>query len=344
MNIEENVMAVADTKPKISTDEVNHWLQRYYSLNGRLESLPGDRDLNFKLINDNDEKFVCKIGDVSEGINVLSAQNALMAYLNQCNFPAIPNVVISNEGESLINVTADDGDTYVLRVLTYIPGKPMAEFSPYSYELIRDFGRTMGLLDRALSGFDHPSFHYHFNWDLDKAVNVVEKYHLLISNKEVAKHVRQNLLDFKNSVEPHFDTLRKSVIHNDANDYNILVNGNRVTGIIDFGDVIYSYSICDLAIATAYAVLEAEDILRVITEMAIGYNETMTIENDELIVLFPMIRMRLAVSACMSAYQVSLRPDDDYLVISQEPIRNTLPSLMLLDVLEVEQHLREALS
>jgi hypothetical protein len=78
--------------------------------------------------------------------------------------------------------------------------------------------------------------------------------------------------------------------------------------------------------------------------MAIGYNETMTIENDELIVLFPMIRMRLAVSACMSAYQVSLRPDDDYLVISQEPIRNTLPSLMLLDVLEVEQHLREALS
>ena len=53
---------------------------------------------------------------------------------------------------------------------------------------------------------------------------------------------------------------RARAIHGDLNDYNVLVGGDgdvesrdqRVTGIVDFGDMVHSYRVGDLAIAIAY--------------------------------------------------------------------------------------------
>ena len=52
---------------------------------------------------------------------------------------------------------------------------------------------------------------------------------------------------------------RARAIHDDLNDYNVLVAGSvasadgaRVTGIVDFGDMVHSYRVADLAIAGAY--------------------------------------------------------------------------------------------
>lgn len=50
------------------------------------------------------------------------------------------------------------------------------------------------------------------------------------------------------------------MIHNDANDYNIVVQGSALTerrlGLIDWGDVVMSNTVCDLAIALTYALLD----------------------------------------------------------------------------------------
>lgn len=337
-------MAGVDQKPKIPMDTVHQWLQEHYSLAGSFEPLPGERDLNFKLSTEGGETFVCKICNSSEDLEFLSAQNEVMAYLNRRDLSAIPDVLTSSQAKTLVTVQADDGRFYVLRVLTYIPGQTLVKCAPYSFELIRDFGYTMGRLTRALVGFDHPAFHYDFYWDLAKSGAMVEKYRDLISDPRLRENVDRIYQDFKTIVEPRLDKLSKSVIHNDANDHNILAEADKVTGIIDFGDMVYSCTICDLAIATAYAVLEADDILRVITEMTVGYSEAMPIEDEELTVLFPMMRMRLCVSACIAAHQMSLRPDDAYLAISQEPIRKTLPKLLVLEADAVEDLSKKVLS
>ena len=51
---------------------------------------------------------------------------------------------------------------------------------------------------------------------------------------------------------------RKSVIHGDANDYNILVKGSTVAGLIDFGDMHYTHLINNLAINLAYMMMGKE--------------------------------------------------------------------------------------
>jgi Ser/Thr protein kinase RdoA (MazF antagonist) len=271
----------------------------------------------------------------------LRAQNAVISHLQQWDLAAIPNVMISNQGESLMPF---QGQPYIGRVLTYIPGRVMAKHASYSGDLIRDLGRTVGRLNQALAGYDHPAFHYQFDWDLAHSVEVVERYRDLISDPLLRDGVDQIYRDFKNIAAPRFDQLAKSVIHNDANDYNVLAEGDNITGLIDFGDMVYTNTICDLAIAMAYAALGVDDVLAMIKEMVIGYNEFMPIEEVELTVLFPMMRMRLAVSACMAAHQMRLRPDDPYLSISQEPIRKTLPRLLALDVNDVHHLLQEILA
>jgi Ser/Thr protein kinase RdoA (MazF antagonist) len=117
-----------------------------------------------------------------------------------------------------------------------------------------------------------------------------------------------------------------------------------VSGLIDFGDMVYTHAISDLAVAMAYACLGVEDVPGMMMEMARGYHQHQPITDEELAVLFPLMRMRLALSACMAAYQMRLRPDDPYLSISQEPIRKSLPKLLALDPVNVHTQLIGALA
>ena len=49
------------------------------------------------------------------------------------------------------------------------------------------------------------------------------------------------------------------MVHNDANDYNIIVNYDylnpKVISLIDYGDAIYTQIINDLAITCSYAIM-----------------------------------------------------------------------------------------
>jgi Ser/Thr protein kinase RdoA (MazF antagonist) len=124
------------------------------------------------------------------------------------------------------------------------------------------------------------------------------------------------------------DHLRKSVIHGDANDYNVLVEGNKVVGLIDFGDIVYSYTVGDLAIAVAYVVLGKSDPYAAAAPVIEGYVREFSLTKDELDALWPLVRLRLCMSVAIAAYQQAQQPENEYLGISQKLIAQTLPRLM----------------
>lgn len=337
-------MPPVSTKPVLTEDAILAWLNADYALTGDIELLPGESDLNAKLTTDAGDTYVCKVSDGSDNVALLHAQNEVMNRLEQRDIVAAPRVLTSIRGESLVTLQTNGGARLAGRVLTYVPGTVLAKCAPYSNRLIRDLGRTLGRLNEALAGYDHPAFHYKSDWDLARAANAVERYRDLINDPETRSSVDQCYRDFNDIAAPRFSDLRQSVIHNDANDYNVLADGETVTGLIDFGDTVYTYTICDLAIAAAYVVLGASDTLQAIRELAIGYHEIAPLADDELAVLLPLARLRLAVSACMAAHQIRLRPDDPYLSISQQPIRDTLPHLLALDANDIYDTLKEALA
>ena len=271
------------------------------------QRLPSERDLNFLLTDDSGQQFVLKIANVSESRVFLEAQNAVLDYLSQR--VSFCQRVIGEMAEF---------QGHFVRVVTYLPGVPLADINPHTPGLLHDFGQKLGQLAHALADFDHPAVHRDFYWDLANGNRIIDEYASLIENTDLRDLV------LKCRFEPATE-LRRSVIHGDANDYNVLVDSESMTisGLIDFGDMVYSYTVGDLAIAIAYVVLGEGDPRDVIA----GYRSEFGMLDEEREALWPLVRLRLAMSVCIAAHQMRQQPDNEYLGISQKAIEKTLPRI-----------------
>ena len=227
-------------------------------------------------------------------------------------------------GEETVPVQAQDGATHLVRLVHYLPGVPLAEVKPQPSALLRDLGRKLGELDRALADFDHPAVHRDFHWDLANGNRILNEFGGLIKDPALRELVSSCRFDIK-------PDLRRSVIHGDANDYNVLVDPERleVVGLIDFGDMVYSYTVGNLAVALAYVVLDPR---AVVSEVVEGYTSEFALMPSELEVLWRLMLMRLGMSVCLAAYQQQQRPDNEYLEISQKAIAANLPRLLDTDL------------
>lgn len=289
--------------------------EKYFGIQASAHELPSERDRNFLLTAGGGEKFVLKIANVNEKEEVLAAQNAMLSRLVE-RVSFCPRVVPSISGEHMVVV-----ENHFVRVLTYLPGKPLGTVNKHSPDLLYHLGCTLGQLSAALAGFDHPAFHRDFHWDLMKGPQILKTYGPRIKSDSL----RELILGYQS---PSFGELRRSVIHADANDYNILVEDDKVVGLIDFGDVVYSYTVGDLAIAVAYVVLGKAEPHAAAAPVIEGYQEEFELSQDELHALWPLVRLRLCMSVCIAAYQQEQQPENEYLGISQNLIAETLPRLM----------------
>lgn len=292
--------------------------EKCFGIQASAEELPSERDRNFLLTAREGEKFVLKIANVNEVREVIEAQNVVLEHLGE-RVSFCPRVVPAVSGKRIEIV-----DGHLVRVLTYLPGKPLAQVAVQPPELLYDLGRKLGQLSRALAGFDHPGAHRAFHWDLARGVQVLREFGPQIKTD----WLRDLVLGFRVGSMSH---LRRSVVHGDANDYNVLVDGNEVVGLIDFGDIVYSYTVGDLAIAVAYVVLGKSDPKAAAAPVIEGYREEFELNKDELDALWPLVKLRLCMSVCIAAYQQGAQPENEYLGISQRLIEETLPRLLATD-------------
>ena len=88
------------------------------------------------------------------------------------------------------------------------------------------------------------------------------------------KMINQYLDHYNSHVLINDQHLVKMVIHNDGNDHNILINpSGKINGIIDFGDMIYSYRVLEPAVSMAYVAIEKDNPLPLIGSLLKGYNK-----------------------------------------------------------------------
>jgi 4-aminobutyrate aminotransferase-like enzyme/Ser/Thr protein kinase RdoA (MazF antagonist) len=327
-------MSLLKHTPQFTEQDAVSIVKDLYAIHAAADALPSERDQNFLMLAAAGDRFVLKIANALEDRTMLDTQNQAMAHLNR-HVTFCPEVVATITGHFISEIRSSTGEIHDVRLVTYLSGIPMGSVKRHSAGLLTDLGRCLGEMDRAMAGFDHPGAHRDFHWDLAKGLQVVQEYHALIPDADLRKLIEKFAEDFDRYATPLIPGLRKSVIHNDANDYNVIVGGNddlytrnqRVVGIIDFGDMVYSHTVGNLAIAIAYAILDKSEPLRTAAHMVKGYHRAHPLAENEIASLYPMVCMRLCVSACMAAHQLMERPDNDYLSISQVPIQRTLPIL-----------------
>jgi Ser/Thr protein kinase RdoA (MazF antagonist) len=99
-------------------------------------------------------------------------------------------------------------------------------------------------------------------------------------------------------------------IHGDAHHENILVEDERVIGLIDFGDCCYNPAVCDLAICVAYLMMRGDDPLQIAGTILEGYQGVRPLSKTELALLYPLVCARLAVSVCVANKRKTIDPDN----------------------------------
>src|SRR4051812_725107 len=286
--------------PALSTAEAAAIARDRYGLQAQASLLPGERDQNFAIDTPAGDRFVLKIANGLESRALLEAQNAALAVVSE-RTSLCPRVVPSADGALLNEVPVSDGARHVVRLLTWIPGVPLASLVHHSPALLDDLGRRLGEVDRALGGFDHPAIHRDLHWDLARGLDVVREFATLIEPAGVRATV-DAVAGRLDADAAGWTSLPRAAGHNDPNDYNVLVAADgrpgerRIVGLLDFGDIVHSFAVADLAIAIAYAVLDKADPLAAAAAIAGGYNAVRPLGDDEIRALHGLVLLRLCAS------------------------------------------------
>ncbi len=312
----------------------------------RVEALTGESDLNFILsLNELEpgsqiiENYVLKLTEIGSNIDLNEFeytgpvfQNAVLNHLNGSHFSrSLPHVCRTQRGDEYFRLRIGE-KKYIGRVLTYVPGKIFAQVNPHSPGLLNDIGKSIAELDLKLFDFKHSGAMRYLKWDLKNSLWIRDDLDE-VPLKADREHLKKWIDLYTSTVIPVLPQLKQSVIHNDANDYNILVKSDlqlgqqTCAGFIDFGDCVYTQTIHELAIAAPYLMFNKPDPLQAAGHLISGYHSVFPLTEAELSVLFPMIGMRLCVSVVTSAIQKRKFPDNTHLTISEKSAWDLLRQL-----------------
>jgi 4-aminobutyrate aminotransferase-like enzyme/Ser/Thr protein kinase RdoA (MazF antagonist) len=316
------------TAPRVTYQDAARIAAELYGLEVIAEPLPSERDQNFLLrrtaslsrLGDGSNQFVLKLANSEEEFDFLELQNQVIQFLaDRCRSLQFPRILRSTNGERIAKIKGQNGDEHFVRLFTWIDGECLAKAQPHRRALLSSLGRSLAQMDAALAELSYSAAHRSFHWDLRNGAMAREFVGQLPES-------RQPLVErcFAAWEKIDWSRLRFSIIHNDANDYNILVtppesSEQRVIAILDYGDLVYTATVCELAIALAYVMLDKTDPIGAAAQVVAAYHETYPLTEAEINSLYTLAVTRLCCSVCFAAQQTRDAPQNEYLSISNVP-------------------------
>ncbi|KAH9636071.1 hypothetical protein HF086_016945 [Spodoptera exigua] len=306
-------------KPIINHEEVKLLAERLYGISVlELKELNGYDDKNYKILEDPNVKnplitthcehgYVLKIMNSMDTQNpsVVEAQNEIMNFLGTRSITC-PKPIRNVYGH-LHSIEKIGGKQHAVRLLEYVPGE-LLQGVPKSEQLYYQVGEFVANLDNKLQNFNHSGLvtREHM-WMLTK-VPELEKFKYVIKDAE------------KLELAEEFRPLKPSVLRVGTQILNgILLSKSdyRVTGIIDFGDIQYSYYVFELAITMTYMMLVSGDP-RVGGYVLAGYTVNRRLPDDEYRLLKTLISSRLVQSLILGAYTIEQDPNNTYVTSTEK--------------------------
>ena len=305
----------------IESDTAKNILLELYGLQGEASRLPGEYDMNFKIRIKNQDQYILKISRPDTDPKTLDFQQKLLSHLEQGSQNITAPIVIQGKSGKMLSSYVDSFNRVrLVRLLSWVPGRMYHQVIPKRHGLRLSLGICIGKLTAALESFDHPEAHRIFEWDLANSLWTAQHRDLFKGvNKEIVTYFQQRFSDLQKG----YANLPKSVIHNDANDHNLIVTNNlkdpEVLAVIDYGDAIYSQTINDLAVTCAYGIMEQDDPLSAALDIVKGFDHGRKLQEEELRYLYDCIAMRLVITVTKSALNKIKEPDNIYLQVSEKP-------------------------
>jgi len=292
----------------------------------RLSMLGGETDQNMRVETHDGITWFARLSAVPQEEVVW--QNSLLEHL--C--ATVPDLPVPRLRRSLAgNLWHDSqglaGEPLTLRVMSWLPGRTLAEVAHHPAGLLRQLGTTAGRLSAALATMAPPDDDSTHDWDLRVAREIVTAARDAIKEPDNGAHV-DTAMSWYDEIAPLLDSLPQGVVHHDLNDANVLVGPDdegrpTVSGIVDVGDALHSARVTELAIAVAYAMVRKDDPLEAATAVVAGFHEVVPLTTGELAAVYPLALARL----CMNAATWNQRVQETGSAYGRARMHDTWPTL-----------------
>ncbi len=152
--------------------------------------------------------------------------------------------------------------------------------------------------------------------------------------------------DYKSNHQSFLKSLPQQAIHNDLNDHNILVtiDGSAtscVSGLIDFGDILYGPVLADVAIAGAYLILNCDNPVEKLAMFLAAYQSVRPLTEAKIDAVWPLVLTQLAASVTNAAIMKQEKPDDPYVVVTEGPAWQLRDQLGAFDEAVIRLRMRQ---
>ncbi len=271
------------------------------------ERLDTERDDSFRMRSPHGD-FVFKVAHPDDDPLTINLQTAALAHAADTD-PGIPlqRILPSLEGEIEPVITLANGDQRIARVLTWLPGAPLYTVTPNALQL-ELLGETLGRLSAALASFEHPAARREFAWDVAQ-LPAIRPLLAQFPSDEVA----ETFALFERTVTPVLDTLPRQVAFNDFHQGNVIIDESQqafITGVIDFGDLVHTVRVADLAVAISYLLYPGNRTWADIEHFLAGFARHVRLTPLELEVLPSLVAARFAGRILINQFLARGNPDD----------------------------------
>jgi Ser/Thr protein kinase RdoA (MazF antagonist) len=303
-----------------------------YGLSGPLTRLPGEADDNFLLDTADQGRYVVKFAHLRADPAVVNLQVRVLRHI-ETTAPALPVPrVLAPKVPSPLDpaVAAPGGQPWavvpdgplrgrVVHALSYLDGRLLKTVTT-DPPLRQALSSALAELGRALRGFDDPLVRRPLLWDLAQ----LPQLHPLAAERPPGPRtdlLTAQLTRLTAETSPRLAAQRTQVVHNDFSPDNTLIStdGTQVAGIIDFGDVIVTALVNDVAIAAAYLLGDDADPLGPALDFIAGYHAVTPLTEAELILLPDLVLGRVVARIVISEWRAERFPENRGYVLRNTP-------------------------
>lgn len=300
----------------MTLEKIAAFVAKNWGLTGEIEVIYSELDAVYKLSSIRGN-YTVKCSAPGKDFRLIDMEYKAISHLKQkSNFSFnLQNPLFSNSGNHF--ETLDD---QIIRVYTWIELPLQAEVTPLVSHSFKSIGRLAGSLSTALSDFDHTAAHRFIKWNPSEVAWIIP--HLTLVPPfwyPIFNHWISTLQELHATLQA---TLRKQICYNDLNDYNVLMSWNEELAVyesaalLDMGDMVYTHTVNELAMACAYTCLKVQDPLKTAMEVIQSYHAWNPLHESEIKCLYYHIAARLMISLTVSAINRSEHPENDYLQVT----------------------------
>ena len=306
-----------------------------------IKRLNGYENENY-LVTAKDAQYIFKTYPSTKNtFSLINAECLALIHLQQkggCKTP-IPIPFISGEYVKTIHINNQEK---CCRMLSFLPGSFLGDIKP-NKSLMANLGAFLADLNQKLDGFHSDAIRArNYDWDLQN-LTLNRKHISAIPDPKQRRIVAYFFQKFDLLVSPYVPELRKSYIHSDFNEWNVLAEGDQALGLIDFGDIVYSPLINEVATALCYLSYDKDTFFDWTTPFLKAYHKVIPLKKKEIGLLYYLIATKLCISVCQSAKARLLQPENKYASVSENNAWKMLHKLLILNPISVENHFMQAL-